>query len=166
MTKREQERAARIETSRREFHAARAALVAAHREADRLEEVYHTALEAFVRLEKEYNNEWGPGRSPDPALLSEKWKAIHAAGMDSDQALKATFVFEGVLSQISTIYHSKKRKIERDEAREAARIARLAERAAQKQQEPKAVALREKKSVMFREGLESLRNADTDDFYL
>ena len=167
MTKREQqerERTAKIQARRQEAQDARSAYVNAwnnlNRLGDEYQQLYHSAFEHSCTWDTIDHND------------SEARVDWHNRNEEYDtrlhNALEAYAMAKGGLSESRKFYERKRKVAERDEAREAARIARAAEREAQKQQEPKAVALREKKTAQYKKGMDFIRErlANADDWYL
>jgi hypothetical protein len=144
----EMERAAAIETRRQEAQDARAAYSAARNEAE--------------RLRKEYLRKWETIEHAAHLEAAENWiDQIQAWDARTRSALAAYKRADNALNKILKV-------AERDEVREAARIARAAERSAQKQQELRAIKLREKKAAQFKKAMDLMRErlTDANDFYL
>lgn len=168
MSKREEmerARAAVIEVHRQEMQDARATSTAARNEVERLRKEYDSIYQAGLA----HLRAWDTIDHANSREAVEAW--LRHKGEYGARSRKAREAHEKALNesnQLFVVYKRKKKVVERDEVREAARIARAAERSAQKQQEPRAVARREKKAAQFKEAMEIMRErlADADDFFL
>ncbi len=150
----ELERAARLENHRQEAEDARRAYVTACNNWIRLGEEHKAIYDAAIAFDRASRPDWSEYEDE----LSDR----------VGNALKAYQDAQSEMHRSRWLLDRKSKVVARDESREAARIARAAERSAQKQQEPRAVARREKKAAEFKKAMDLMRErlADADDFYL
>jgi hypothetical protein len=154
----EMERAAKIAAHRQEAQDALVGWKAARIEVGRLSKEYNSICQANQARVIDYAGEG-----------MEAWNQHHRENRERErEGMEAWKKASDKADQIFAVYKRKTKVVKRDEVREAARIARAAERLAQKQQEPRAIKLREKKAAEFKKAMEIMRErlVDADDFYL